>query len=163
MIEKPERNYTASDTDIAWCAGFFDGEGHVSYRRGYPSKSGNVSGVIHASIPQNSENIEVLEFFQSVIGFGRIKGPYSMPGKSKDQHRLLFGINEVEILFGILKPYLRKDKSSNFIEAITKYYTHSPIATAEDYGRRVRWQKKKGCPRCKEGWNGVMCMSCGYM
>lgn len=153
----------ATDTDIAWCAGFFDGEGHVSYRRNYVSKTSNqVSGTLHASIPQASENIEVLEFFQSVTGFGRIKGPYPMPN-GKPQHRLLYGVNEVMNLFILLKPYLKSNKTSDFQRAIMAYNAHDPTPTTEDFAKTVKWQKKKGCPQCKEGWNGMFCFNCGYL
>lgn len=153
----------ASDTDIAWCAGFFDGEGHVSYRRSYPSQSsGIVSGTLHASVPQASDNIEVLEFFQSVIGFGKLKGPYPMPG-GKEQHRLLYGVNEVMELFTTLAPYLKSDKTKDFQHAILAYNTHDSHPTPDDYARMLKWQKKKGCPQCKKAWNGMMCVECGYM
>lgn len=153
----------STDTDIAWCAGFFDGEGHVSYRRGYPSKSTNkVTGTLHASVPQASENIEVLEYFQSVVGFGKIKGPYKMPS-GKDQHRLLYGVNEVMNLFIILKPYLKSDKTGDFLRAIMAFNAHDSTPTADDFARQIKWQKKKGCPRCKKGWNGILCMNCGYI
>jgi LAGLIDADG endonuclease len=132
-----------NEIDVAWCAGFFDGEGHVSYRRSYPSKSTDrVTGTLHASIPQNSENIEVLEFFQSVIGFGRIKGPYIMP-KGKTQHRLLYGVKKVEELFKILKPYLKSEKTLDFQRALTQYWTHDPTPTPDDFLRLHKKQMKK--------------------
>jgi hypothetical protein len=131
------------DTDVAWCAGFFDGEGHVSYHRGYPhSVTGRVSAQLYANVPQSSENIEVLEFFQSVIGFGQIKGPYKMPS-GKPQHRLQFGVREVEDLLKILAPYLRAEKSGDFRRALAAYWTHDTTPTTEDYVRSHKKMLKK--------------------
>jgi hypothetical protein len=151
------------DTDIAWCAGFFDGEGHVSYHRSPPSKTGTVSPQLYAVIPQASENIEVLEFFQSVIGFGNIKGPYPMPS-GKPQHRLHYGVNEVQALFIILKPYLRADKTRDFQKALASYWTHDPSINEDDQIKTVKRNKKKGCPECGDKeWNGLLCFKCGYI
>lgn len=133
-----------TDTDVAWCAGFFDGEGHVSYRRGYPSSvSGLVTGTLMCSVPQNTENIEVLQFFQSVVGLGKIKGPYASK-KGKTQHRLIFATLEIEKLIGILRPYLKSEKTRDFQTAIMAYYLHDPNPTRDDWERWARHMKKKG-------------------
>jgi hypothetical protein len=130
-----------TETDIAWCAGFFDGEGHVSYHRGYPSStSGRVSAQLYANVPQASDNIEVLKFFQSVIGFGKLKGPYKTT--RKDVHKLLYGVNEVEKLFIILKPYLKSEKTLDFQRALLQYWTHDPTPTEADYARLARREAK---------------------
>jgi hypothetical protein len=129
------------ETDVAWCAGFFDGEGHVSYHRSYPSITGNVSAQLYANVPQASDNIEVLEFFQSVIGFGKIKGPYKTT--HKDKHVIHYGVTEVEPLFKILKPYLRKEKTLDFQVALMAYQAHDSTASIEDYARLIKKEQKK--------------------
>lgn len=151
------------ETDVAWCAGFFDGEGHVSYRRTYPDKNtGHVSGMIMCSVPQNTENIEVLEFFQSVIGFGALKGPYPT-AKGKTMHVISYGVKEVQELFIVLKPYLKSEKTLAFQHALAGYWTHDSKATPDDYARSIKRAKKKGCPECGEEWNGVVCTHCYYI
>ena len=148
---------------LAWCAGFFDGEGHVSYRRSYPNKTtGKVSPALHASVSQSSENLETLEFFQATVKLGRLKGPYKMPN-GKPQHRLLFGTEEVLVLLILLKPYLMSKKTKDFQRALMQYHMHDTEATAEDRSRALRWQKKRGCIQCRAEWNGVMCTRCGYI
>jgi hypothetical protein len=138
------------DTEVAWCAGFFDGEGHVSYHRGYPSSStSRVSPQIYANIPQCSDNIEVLEFFQSVIGFGQIKGPFSMPNSKRTQHKVHYGKNEIEPLFLILRPYLRKEKTFDFQRALMAYMMHDPKPNEEDWARLRRKNEKKASKESK--------------
>lgn len=51
--------------ELAWAAGFFDGEGHVSYR----------NGALTLEVAQ--KDTRVLERFQqAVLGVGKINGPY---------------------------------------------------------------------------------------
>jgi len=142
MIERDVK-----ETDIAWCAGFFDGEGHVSCHRSYPNpKTGRVSPQLYANVPQTADNVEVLEFFRSVIGFGRIKGPYKTK-LGRDKCALLFGVKEVEPLFAMLRPYLRADKTLAFQRALMNYWSFDHNATAEDYMRISKRDKKKGMMR----------------
>lgn len=152
-----------NECDVAWCAGFFDGEGHVSYHRSYPYQgTGRVSAQLYANVPQNSDNIEVLEFFQSIIGFGKMHGPHKT--KTATKHVVHYGVNDVEKLLIILKPYLKAKKTLDFQRALMGYWTHSPKPTAEDFARAVRRSKKKGCPDCgeKENWDTILCFKCGY-
>lgn len=130
----------AKDTELAWCAGFFDGEGHVSYHRGYPHIiTGRVSAQLYAHVPQASDNIEVLVKFQLIIGFGKLKGPYKT--KNKDKHQVQYGVKEVESLFLMLKPYLGSAKTKDFQVALMRYWTHDPNPSKEDWDRL--WSKKK--------------------
>lgn len=143
----------ANDVEIAWCAGFFDGEGHVSYYRSYPHIiTGRVTGAMRCNVPQASDNIETLERFQRAVGLGKIKGPYPMPNSTRTQHKLQFGVKEVETLFLTLSPYLMSEKSNDFRNALMAYWTHNPHPTAEDYARlrakndkkRMKWEAKNG-------------------
>jgi len=134
------------EVELAWCAGFFDGEGHVSYHRGYPSKmSGCVSAQMFANVPQCSDNIEVLEKFQRIVGLGKLLGPYKTAKKPK--HVLTFGIKEVQPLFLMLKPYLGKEKTEDFQRAILAFDMHSSIPTPDDYARLAKRDNKRLSPR----------------
>lgn len=134
-------------TDIAWCAGFFDGEGCVRYNRSRPSSKGTVSPSLMATISQVSENVEVLEFFQRTVGLGKVLGPYTMPN-GKPQHRLWFGTDEVEPLFEMLRPYLKTRKTTDFIQAIYSYRNHSNEMNNEDDDRMFRAAERQ---RAKSG------------
>jgi hypothetical protein len=137
----------ASDTDIAWCAGFFDGEGHVSYTRSYPSDVTNrVTGGLRCNVSQAADNVEVLEFFKSVIPLGRLTKEYPPSDniKKKNTRYISFATDEVETLFLILQPYLKSRKSQDFRNALARYLSHDPKATADDYVRWLKWKKKKG-------------------
>jgi len=132
------------DTDLAWCAGFFDGEGHVSCHRSYPNeKTGRVSAQLYANVPQMEDNKGILDHFQSIIGFGKIKGPYKTKlGRAK--YTIQFGVNEVEKLFLLLKPYLQEEKTLDFQRALVQYWTFDHTATPDDHIRAIKRNRKKG-------------------
>jgi len=60
---------TSFREDVAWAAGFFDGEGGIYY---YPDGSGRYT--VSARIGQKDP--ELLCRFASVVGVGNIYGPY---------------------------------------------------------------------------------------
>ena len=65
----------ATDTELAWCAGFVDGEGTVGYYRQRP-RNGKVYAILVASVTQIESNQQVLEHFQQIVGMGKISKPY---------------------------------------------------------------------------------------
>ena len=150
------------DTDLAWCAGFFDGEGCAKFYRSIPNpKTGAVSPQLLVSVSQNTDNIETLEFFQSVTGLGEMNGPYKTNTGMKNI--LCFGVKEVEKLLALLRPYLKTKKTTDFQIALASYWMHDPKPTQEDRDRATKRSKKKGCANCGEKWDGMFCMKCGYM
>lgn len=131
------------DTDVAWCAGFFDGEGHVAYTRSTPSLvSGHVTRGIRCYVPQKSDNVEVLERFQRIVGMGTLQKEHPMPN-GKPQNVLTFGIKEVKPLFEMLKPYLATEKWEAFDRALMMLEYHDPKPTPEDYAKLRRRNEKK--------------------
>lgn len=135
------------ESDLGWIAGFFDGEGNVSYARSRPSrKSGKVSPQLCAQIAQKGDNREVLEFFQSVVGFGKIYGPYKYTtpaGREDFKYVLVYNTEEVFKLLILLKPYLKSQKTSDFQRALVAYYAHSPEITQQDIERIEKLNRKK--------------------
>ena len=115
------------ETDIAWCAGFFDGEGCARCSWSRPNeRTGRISPILSVSVPQAASNVEVLEFFQSVVEMGKIRGPYPMPN-GKPQYVLSFKTREIPRLFEVLKPYLRAQKTADFKRAIHRYENHDEL------------------------------------
>lgn len=131
------------ETDLAWCAGFFDGEGHVSYHRGYPNpKTGSVSAQMYANVTQVAENVEVLERFHKTVELGTLQNKTYKTAK-KPKRVLTFGVREVEPLFILLRPYLGTEKTEDFQRALRQYMTHSNYATPEDMTRALLRDAKK--------------------
>jgi len=65
-----------SDIERAWAAGFFDGEGNISFQGNAKQLSGTPHGRLTVQITQHYSP-EALERFQAAVGgIGRIYGPY---------------------------------------------------------------------------------------
>lgn len=137
---------TSRDADLGWAAGFFDGEGHVSYRRGtIYLNTGRVSGTIYLCVPQNADNVEVLEKFQRIIGFGKISGPYKVRTNGKTNLRMEYrvGVKNMRRLFVLLKDNLATKKTRDFERAFMQYEFHDTEATIEDILKAVARSEKK--------------------
>jgi hypothetical protein len=69
--------WVPDSTELAWAAGFYDGEGSVWYRppvRSGASSSRGGQGHVRISVQQNDPY--VLERFKAAVGCGRVVGPY---------------------------------------------------------------------------------------
>lgn len=107
---------TDKRTDIAWCAGFFDGEGYVGTHGG--SKREPDSKYLSASV--NQKGRVLLERFQTIIGFGTI-------GKenSKGMSALYFTSSaDVIKLYEFLAPYLGPVKTAQFENAFKSWFDY---------------------------------------
>ena len=90
------------NTETAWAAGFFDGEGCVSSTvsrngKGYRYAQINVSiGQVHR---------EVLDRFCVAVGMGKVYGPYLKSGNRQPQWRWdVSGVTKIRALLAILLP-----------------------------------------------------------
>lgn len=54
--------------ELAWAAGFFDGEGHTQLTK---------QGYVSLKVAQTGDERECLERFRAAVGCGRIYGPYT--------------------------------------------------------------------------------------
>jgi hypothetical protein len=64
--------------ELAWAAGFFDGEGHAGFhRRPRITQTGGRQTYSAIVLDIRQTDRRVLERFQNAIGLGRIYGPYN--------------------------------------------------------------------------------------
>lgn len=108
--------------ELAWAAGFFDGEGSVGlYASGRGFYGENPPRYPKVTIA-NTEVI-LLERFRLAVGVGKVYGPKVCKNpKWKDRYDYrLDGVEKVGYLFMILKPYLGPTKFSKFEEALAPY------------------------------------------
>lgn len=105
-------------SELAWAAGFFDGEGCVTYVN---HNGKQTTRALRINITQIHD--EVLKRFQQAVGgLGSILGPYS----SKNRKTPLFTFQiakqaEVKQVFVLLKPYLSSVKRTQFEETIARW------------------------------------------
>lgn len=91
-------------TELAWAAGFYDGEGCTAL-----SKRGTVTLIV------SQNRVEPLERFRAAVGFGRIYGPY---GNNHQLH--ILRDDEARRTLELLWPYLSRPKREQAEEALSK-------------------------------------------
>lgn len=97
----------AKKLELAWAAGFYDGEGCCTFH-----SSGRLARIC---ISQN--DTEVLERFQSAVGLGKIYGPYG-PYKGRSSKArydwVVHRVDEVVKVADLLWPFLSSTKQDQF-------------------------------------------------
>lgn len=111
------------ETEHAWAAGFFDGEGYAGINR----KS--VNGVVYfgpvARIVQNRR--EPLDRFRAAVGVGCINGPYRRKGQPNEHWQYtISGRRGLTAAFSLIGPYLSSVKAAQ-IEAALCVETHARL------------------------------------
>jgi hypothetical protein len=104
---------------VIWAAGFFDGEGHVGCDRNRKQY------ILKANVSQG--DTEVLYRFLEAVKLGVVYGPYGKVTERRPNQYYrwqLVGVDNVELLFDILSPYLSSIKTCQFRESIDKFYDY---------------------------------------
>lgn len=115
-----EGNTPAYKSELAWAAGFFDGEGHTGMR----VPTGRDYGYVVMNMAQTER--EPLERFQAAVGAGYIYGPY---GRKNHKHRPVWKWQangwDARRVLAQLSEYLSRPK---YEQAVT-------VSLAATYGR----------------------------
>lgn len=120
---------------IAWCGGFFDGEGCFNYTR----NPGLQTRITHT-------DLELLERFATTIGIGHVYGPYAPHGTSggKRPHYVfsISGFEGMQAILAMLWPWLSSRRRLTAISILQDYLGFYRCGHA----RSGRWRKY--CPEC---------------
>ena len=100
-------------TEIAWAAGFWDGEG-CAWRGLRTDKHNRTYSKRGALICQNDP--EALRRFISAVGAGRIYGPYHPPGRKNEYYQMHLRIPEAISVFTKMWPYLSSIKKKQALK-----------------------------------------------
>ncbi len=103
--------------ELAWAAGFFDGEGSTSYTSTRGLTRINYYPRLHIS--QKNETT-LLRFQQAIGGFGKISAKLPRPGMYQWQ---LDRFEHVQAVIGLLWKYLSQQKKDQAIKVLTAYRT----------------------------------------
>jgi hypothetical protein len=103
----------SDESDLAWAAGFFDGEGTVGYTE--------AGGYVGVSIEQIS--LEPLRLFRDVVGVGHFNGPYVRGGNGRWTKREIYyfkAYRQAEVIRVVraLWPYLGTIKQAQALDAM---------------------------------------------
>lgn len=111
--------------ELAWAAGFFDGEGYVS-------SIGNRQGRYYPyiTLSQSGEQCpSTLIRFKEALGVGRITGPYSYPSKVNRKPVWRYNTtrwNDTLKAVELLRPYLSEYKMADMERVIAKFVATAP-------------------------------------
>ena len=103
-------NPVSVESELAWAAGFFDGEGSTSILKAQRDKYSYIRISISQKYP------ECLERFQRAIGFGKIYKANKRNIYSWDCYKQ----SDVQIAFSKIEPYLSSIKIKQFYTALEK-------------------------------------------
>ena len=106
--------------ELAWAAGFFDGEGSV--RAKWNMKGPRRNRAIHAIVGQRER--EPLDRFQAAVGVGKVYGPsYTQTRDGKPMWRWETGNRDyVHLVCWLLWPYLCSTKRNQFDNTFARYH-----------------------------------------
>lgn len=106
-------------TELAWAAGFFDGEGSVSCHTQTKRVGREVVGYLHLSIRQKEDEHELLSRFKSaVLEYGVI---YQFEPGVWDYR--IWGFEGVQFVIALLWKYLGSVKRMQYRSALQYYYS----------------------------------------
>ena len=129
-------------TELAWAAGFFDGEGCTTGRRSYPRISITQAGPL-------AQPPEVLDRFRRAVGgIGHISGP-ELDDSGRHKPRWVYFLHggvQVSAVIALLWPFLGAVKRAQADRVLTAYCAQPP------YLRRPGVTRGRPLnPKCKRG------------
>lgn len=145
-----EPSITASETDVAWVAGFYSGEGctHVQTRRRATTR-------YYVNVTIGNTDLECLERCRAVIG-GEIYGPTEQPNR-KPIFMLKIGARaDVERALSRLEPYLSGEKRDQAQRALNFVRDNQPPPSPHRGWPKgkARGRKRLGGEPCGKGHDG---------
>lgn len=114
----------SEETELAWAAGFFDGEGSVYIRHTKRHKGGNGKDypLLTVEISVTQVRPEPLERFKKLFDFGKLGGPYKSSQKNAKPHYRWNTAGRPSVLkvAEALWPYLSIPKKEQFEKCWTE-------------------------------------------
>jgi hypothetical protein len=122
---------------IAWAAGFFDGEGHISWGSPGPGSKTFKCGYGTPRLMVGQTHKEPLSRFLDAVGGGNITGPYSRgPTRRPMWSYQAYGETAIKI-FQLLAPYLSDVKLHDGNAALTTWLGRQARKTSK-FGRLLK-------------------------
>ena len=109
--------------ELAWAAGFFDGEGNARFRMSArPPQRSRAYGTFTIQIAQIGR--EVLDRFEAAVGIGKVYGPYTKKNGSQSQITYFSYSahgSTGEQAYALIRPYLSSVKRAQGDDALLLY------------------------------------------
>jgi len=133
--------------DVAWAAGFFDGEGNVTFSNTDKSRTPRV----YLQIAQ--VRIEPLLKFRSIFPLTEVLGPYSKTGKTNNQPYYKYAVHtfeNVQFISATMWEFLTEPKKEDIIRTISSYteWMKNPECVKGHLMKKVKGKVKMYCLDC---------------
>lgn len=139
--------------ELAWAAGFFDGEGCVSVIKATAGE--------RLAVQISSTYQPALERFLKAVQIGRIYGPYER-GTFKPQWAYRAnGFRRCQAVIAMIWPFLSGEKRAQAADALSRCTKSAPRYVGDDlppHGTSARYKRGCRCERCytaKSAYRGV--------
>jgi hypothetical protein len=119
--------------ELAWAAGFFDGEGNTGSAWSSP---------IHVQV--SNTDLRLLQRFWAALGVGRISGPYTLKNRPQNRphwHWAATSFEDAQAAIALLWVWLSESKRKQAAKALRQY--RDPAAATL---RRERRRAHRGVP-----------------
>ena len=142
-------------TALAWAAGFFEGEGCISW----------YSKVPNLQLCIVNTDLECLEKFRSIVGGGNIRErTHAVREGYKAQYQLVIAGDDAHVIYRRLRPWLSSRRQARYADYLRARADYEAAATAEricphcgttfrpewsKVASYVRWCSSKCCDRAK--------------
>lgn len=101
--------------ELAWAAGFFDGEGNVR------SRNEPQTPILMVQIGQRHSAF-VLHRFHKAVGVGTV-GQYTSTKRGLTHYYRVYGFEKVQTVMAMLWPFLSEVKKAQYVGALTHWQT----------------------------------------
>lgn len=108
-------------TELAWAAGFFDGEGCTTFAMSKTRKTRNNKPYPLLFIDIGQVDRRPLDRFLEAVGEGNVNGPYDGKGKRQDFYHFKSSSTKVYSILQKLWPYLSDPKKDQAVRALMEY------------------------------------------
>jgi LAGLIDADG endonuclease len=118
--------------ELAWAAGFFDGEGTIYFNPQQNKGSGYFYKSINLSVSQHMDNPYVIERFNSAIsGIGKVST--NPNGKGRQTRCRVTNFHHVQFIVALLWKYLCPVKRKQAKDSLLGYLSHASKQNPRDY------------------------------
>ena len=129
--------------DLAWAAGLFEGEGCFCWVK-IPNRNNRPTPYSYCQASLHTTDKDVLEKFVSVIGFGKVNGPYiytskTIPMRKPSWYWAIRGYDRFQAVVDMLWPWLGKRRRAKAKEVLALELKKRPV------GKRTRDSKGRYC------------------
>jgi len=136
--------------ELAWAAGFFDGEGSTIWTTRRPRKAGRLpkTGIrswtyhnVQLSVSQSGQELpEVLTRFKQALGIGWLGGPYVHGKRQPIWHYSVSGFERVQAVVAMLWRYLSSTKRAQAKRCLLGYLSE-PVLLPGSRGEKHPFAK----------------------